>query len=77
MFANWETVGSLLHEGLIDLRIFARGFGGFYRGEWERWGPMIKQYREFNHQPRAWIEAEYLYVRLMEFGRANPEYGIV
>ena len=77
LFAMWENIGVLLHEDLVDIRMIARWIGGFYRGEWERWGPYIRQMRVITKQPRGWIEAEYFYDRLMEFAKQNPEYGII
>jgi len=76
MFTNWETMGVLVHEGLIDLRILARFIGSFYRREWERWSPYIKRHREIIKMSRSWIEAEYLYDRMMEFSKQNPDYYI-
>jgi len=76
MFTNWETMGVLVHENLIDIRILARFIGGFYKRQWEKWGPYIKQQREVLNLPRSWVEAEYLYDRLMEFAKQNPDYGI-
>jgi hypothetical protein len=72
----YESIGVLVHENLIDIRIVAR-YIGRYRFDWEKWGPYIKQARELRNRPRMYIEAEYLYDRLMEFGRSNPEYGII
>jgi len=41
-FVLYETMGVLLHEGLIDIRVLARFIGGFYRKQWERWAPFIQ-----------------------------------
>jgi hypothetical protein len=75
-FMIYESIGVLVHENLIDIRIVAR-YTGRYRFDWEKWGPYIKQARELRKRPRMLIEAEYLYDRLMEFGRSHPDYGIV
>jgi hypothetical protein len=76
-FALFETLGTLLHENLIDINILARFIGGFYKQMWERWGPYIKQARVLRSDPRGWIEAEYFYDRLMDFAKQNPEYHIL
>jgi len=75
MYWIYEELGTLVHEGLIDIRLVARMIGYFKR-DWEKWGPLIKQYRVIRNDPRWWVEAEYLYNRLAEFGRQNPEYNI-
>ncbi|MGD0805843.1 MAG: hypothetical protein ABSA11_17410 [Candidatus Bathyarchaeia archaeon] len=77
VFAVYEETGVLLHENLIDIRPIARGFGGFYKGQWEKWEPYIKHQRVVWKSPRDWIEAEYFYDRLMRFARDNPEYRIL
>ena len=76
IFMVYESIGVLVHEGLIDIRIVAR-YIGFFRFEWDRWGPLIKQARELRKRPRMYIESEYLYERLIEFGKQNLGYGIV
>ena len=72
----YESIGVLVHEGLVDIRIVAR-YIAFYRYHWEKYGPFIKQARELRKRPRMYIESEYLYDKLCEFGKANPEYGII
>ena len=76
IFMVFESIGVLVHEGLIEVRIVAR-YLGMYRFIWEKWGPYVKQARELRNRPRMYIEAEYLYDRLIEFGRINKEYGII
>ena len=76
IFMVFEGIGVLLHEELIEVRIVAR-YLGMYRFIWEKWGPYVKLARVLRKRPRMYVEAEYLYDKLMEFGRANPDYGIV
>ncbi len=77
VFAVYEQTGVLLHEGLINIRPIARMYGGFYKGQWEKWGPYIKHQRVIWKSPRSWIEAEYFYEILMKFARENPDYRIL
>ena len=76
VFGVYEGIGVLVHEGLIDVRIVAR-YVGRMRYDWEQWGPFILEARVLRKRPRMYIETEYLYERLMEFGRRNPDYHIV
>lgn len=73
----WESVGVLVHEDLLEIRIVARCYGNMYRMTWEKWGPHIIKLRSEWGFPRLMIESEYLYDRLMEFGRKYPEYQII
>ena len=75
MYGIYEELGTLVHEDLLHIRLVARMIG-YYKRDWERWGPLIKQMRVIKNDPRLWIEAEYLYERLTEFGEQNPEYNI-
>jgi hypothetical protein len=77
VFAVYEETGVLLHEGLVNIRPIARMCGGFYKGQWEKWGPYIKQQRLIWNSPRSWIESEYFYDTLMEFAKLHPEYQIL
>ena len=61
---------------MIDMRLLARDMGGQYVYWWRRWGPIIKEYRVRNNFPRYGIEAEWLYERMVEFGRRNPDFQI-
>lgn len=73
----YEGLGVLIHEDLVDIRLVARYIGGTYKAVWEAWGPVFKLAKvEWNH-PRMADESEYLYDRLMDFGRKNLEYHII
>ncbi len=67
----------MLHEEMIDVRMIARWLGTFYLRQWEKWGPYIKQVRSKTNNPRLWCEAEYMYDRLVEFAKRNPDYSII
>jgi len=84
LYTAWQTVwwayeglGVLVHEGLVDIRLVARYMGGTYKAEWEKWGPVYQLFRVAINSPRMCIECEYLYDKLIEFGRLNPEYHII
>jgi len=73
----WESIGVLVHEGLFDIRIIARAYGNHYRMYWEKWGPFFIKLRSEWNYPRYMIESEYLYDRLIEFGKSHPEYQVI
>lgn len=74
---TYEGIGVLVHEGLLDIRLVARMIGNTFKSAWENWGPIYKEARVKWSFPRYAIECEYLYDRLMEFGKLNPDYHIV
>jgi hypothetical protein len=62
----------------VDIRLVARYIGGHYKEMWEIWGPSCIEFRTTpGENPRTGFESEYLYDKLIEFGRKNPEYHIV
>jgi hypothetical protein len=73
----YEGIGVLVHEGLLDIRLVARMIGNTYKSAWENWSPMFMQARVKWNFPRYAIESEYLYDRLIEFGKKHPEFYVV
>ncbi len=43
---------------------------------WEKMAPYVLEMREVNDYPRLFIEWEFLYNALMEYGEQHPEIGI-
>ena len=67
----FEGLGVLVREGLIDVRLVSLFLYGEVKLFWEKWGPFMREQRIVANYPRAWIEAEYLYDRVMDYGRSN------
>jgi len=67
----FEGLGVLVREGLIDIRLVSLFLYGEVKLFWEKWGSFFKEQRIVENYPRAWIETEYLYDRVMEYGRSN------
>jgi hypothetical protein len=72
----FEGIGVFVHEGLVDIRLVAREMGGYMPRWWRWYGPFLLKQREELRFPRFMIEAEYLYNRLIDFGRRHPEFQI-
>ena len=62
---------------MVDIRLVSRYIGGTYKAEWEKWAPVYKLARVEWKDPTIGLESEYLYDKLMEFARLNPEYHIL
>jgi hypothetical protein len=60
-----------VREGLIDVRFVSLFLYGEVKLFWEKWGSFFKEQRIVENYPRAWIEAEYLYDRVMDYGRSH------
>jgi hypothetical protein len=71
-----EGIGVLVRENYLDIKVVAGLMGGTVKSLWEKYRPYVLQYREERNIPRAWIEWEYLYNELIEYGKRNPGLGI-
>jgi len=71
----FEGLGVLVKEGLIDVRLVALFLHGEVKLFWEKYGPFLKEQRVVENYPRAWIEAEYLYNRIIDYGRRHLQQG--
>ena len=72
-YGMWfEGQGVLVREGLIDVKMVAELCGGIIVMWWSSFGPFILGYRKINN-PRHFIEAEYLYNKVVEYGKGHPE----
>jgi hypothetical protein len=67
----FEGMGVLVREKLIDLRLVSLFLHGEIKLYWEKFGPFFKQFRVSENYPRAWIEAEYLYDQVMDYGKKH------
>ena len=71
-----EGLGVQVREGFLDVRIVALMSGGLVKLGWEKFEPVIKEYRIKYNWPRWGIEYEYLYHALMKYAKENPEIQI-
>jgi len=67
----FEGLGVLVREGLIDVRLVSLFLYGEVKLFWEKWGPFLREQRVVENYPRAWIEGEFLYDRVMDYGRSH------
>lgn len=72
----YEGIGVLVREGLIDIGIVAKLMSGGITSYWDRNREGFIDFRERFNWPRAAIEVEYLYGRVVEYGKEHPELKI-
>ena len=70
-----EGIGVVVRENYLDVKVIAGVMFGVVTRDWEKLAPYVGEYRELIGSPRAWIEWEYLYDKLMEYARENPEFS--
>ena len=68
----YEGVGVLVKEGLVDIRLVALLMTGTTTIFWRKMEPFIPEIRKYGY-PRAYIETEYLYDKLMKYIQEHPE----
>ena len=56
-----EGLGVLIRKGLIDPEIVDDLMGGHILHFWNRFGPIIKEFRERNEAPLSWKDIDYLH----------------
>ena len=71
-----EGLGVLLRKDLVDIEMVARMLSGTIIYLWERYRDMLYRFREEYNWPRAQIEMEYLYNRIVEYAKKHPELNI-
>jgi len=76
MGTTFEAVGVFVHEDLLDMRVFLRDAGGVFPRWWRKYGAFIKEHRVRRNAPRYYIECEWLYDKVMEFAKKNPDFMI-
>lgn len=72
----FEGVGLLVRKQLLDIDTVARLMSGGVTSWWDKYEAGIKACREHYGWPRFMIEAEYLYQKVIEYGRDHPELNI-
>ncbi len=68
-----EGLGVFVKEGLVPIRLVALFITHLTRTYWEKFGPIIEEYRIRENVPRGGSEAEYLYRTLMKYVEEHPE----
>ena len=69
----FEFYGLYVREGLLDIRLVSLSSGGTFTKYWEKYGPVWKELRKRLDEPRWGIEAEYLYIRIIDYMEKHPE----
>lgn len=72
-FNNYEELGVYVREGLLDVRLVCLLNGGTFTKSWERFEPILLEYRRRLDHPRYFIEAEYLYRKVKEYMNAHKD----
>ena len=75
-FNRLEVFGVFVKEGLLDVRLICLMSGGTIKASWEKYRGIFEELRLRYNRPRDWIEAEYLYERVVEYLEKHPELGI-
>jgi hypothetical protein len=75
-FNMLELQGVYVREGLLDVRLVCLMSGGTIKESWESYRGVWEEWRRRYDRPRDWIEAEYLYERVVEYMARHPELGI-
>jgi hypothetical protein len=69
----YESLGILVKEKLLDIRIIALFMTGNVIAFWDKMKPFISEMRELIGWERAFVETEYLYYELMKYLEEHPE----
>ena len=69
----YESVGVMVKERYIPVRLVALMWAGMTRRYWEKLEPFMSEFREVRGFPRAWAETEYLYDELTHYIEEHPE----
>ena len=66
-FNDFEEFGIYVREGMLNIRLICLLSGGTYLMSWEKFEPIILEYRKRHNAPRWFIEAEYMYNKMKEY----------
>ena len=75
-FNRLEYFDVYVREGLLDVRLICLMSVGTIKESWEKYRGILEEWRLRYDRPRDWIEAEYLYERVVEYLAKHPELGI-
>jgi len=68
-----EMWGVYVREGILDIRLVCLMSGGTIKESWEKYKVIFEEGRVRYNRPRDWIEAEYLYTRVVDYQAKHPE----
>ena len=68
-----KAFGVYVREGLLDIRLVCLLSGGTITSTWEKFKPFFIEWRSRYNRPRGFIEAEYLYSKVVEYFKKHPE----
>jgi hypothetical protein len=69
----FEGLGVYVREGLVPIRLVALTMTNMLTRFWDKFGPIILEYRVRENVPRNLSEIEYLYITLMKYLDEHPE----
>jgi hypothetical protein len=69
----YESLGVLVKEKLIDVRLVSLMWGGTTRMFWEFLEPIIGEWRVALNYPRLWSETEYVCKEVLKYMDEHPE----
>ena len=68
-----EGLGVFVKEGLVPVRLVSLFITNLTRTYWEKFGPIIEEFRVRENVPRGGSETEYLYRAIMAYTEKHPE----
>ena len=69
----YEGIGVLVRENLVDIRLVSQLMSSNIIWFWEKFENGWRDSRRVFKWPRMCVELEYLYNRIIEYGREHPE----
>jgi hypothetical protein len=69
----YEGIGVLVRENLVPIRLVSLMLSGNIIWFWSTYGDAIKDARREFNWPRFFVEIEYLFDRVVEYGTQHPE----
>jgi hypothetical protein len=72
----YEGLGVLVRENLVDIRLVSQLMSGNIIWFWERFEHGWRESRRVLNWPRMCVEVEYLYDRIIDYGKEHPELQI-
>ena len=70
-FNRLEVWGVYVREGLLDVRLVCLMSGGTSKESWEKYRGIFEEWRLRYDRPRDWVEAEYMYERVVRARSAS------
>ena len=68
-----KHLASMLEKVCLDIRLVCLLSGGTIMSTWEKFKPFFIEWRSRYNRPRGFIEAEYLYLKVVEYFKKHSE----